>query len=160
MANDHPNYSSPNSSAPAIKPPRPRSWRRIIARTLTTLVVLGIIFTLIGLIVAVGVYAYYSQSLPSTDELAGRREAQSTKIFDRNGEPLYEVFDPNSGRRTNVSIANIPPVMKQAIIATEDPSFYTNIGVDPRGIARAVYYIVTTGRPSGGGGSTITQQLV
>jgi 1A family penicillin-binding protein len=105
-------------------------------------------------------YGYIAQTLPSPDQLANYKQAQSTKIYDRNGELLFEMFDPNAGRRTVVPISQIPPVLKQATIATEDPSFYTNPGVDVRGIARAVYYLVTTGKPTGGGGSTITQQLV
>ena len=109
---------------------------------------------------AVGVYAYFAQSLPSPESLAGYTQAQSSKIYDRNGELLFEMFDPNAGRRTSVPIEKIPLVLKQATIATEDPTFYTNLGVDPRGIARAVYYYVTTRSTAAGGGSTITQQLV
>ncbi|MGE5264898.1 MAG: transglycosylase domain-containing protein, partial [Acidobacteriota bacterium] len=110
----------------------------------------------------VGTYVYLLSTLPSAERLAGRAEAQSTKILDRNGELLYEVFDINSqsgGRRTVVPIDKIPPVLKQATIATEDPSFYSNPGVDFRGILRAVYYDVRYGRVVSGG-STITQQLV
>ena len=61
---------------------------------------------------------------------------------------------------TVVPISQIPLVLKQATIATEDPSFYTNAGVDLRGIARAAYYYLRYGKPVAGGGSTITQQLV
>ncbi len=108
---------------------------------------------------AIGAYAYFSASLPSPDRLAGNIGAQSTKIFDRNGDLLFEVFDPNGGRRTVVPIAKIPLVIKQATIATEDQSFYSNVGVDPRGILRALYYDVRY-RRAVAGGSTITQQLV
>jgi penicillin-binding protein 1C len=107
----------------------------------------------------IGAYGYFAASLPSPDHLAGNIPAQSTKIFDRNGELLFEVFDPNSGRRTVVPISRIPAVVKQATIATEDNSFYTNIGVDPRGILRAIYYDLRYQRAVAGG-STITQQLV
>lgn len=105
-------------------------------------------------------YAYFASSLPSPDRLASFTVAQSTKIFDRNGELLFEVFDPNGGRRTVVPIQRIPRVLKDATIATEDKSFYTNPGVDLRGILRAIYYNVRYGSPVAGGGSTITQQLV
>ncbi len=133
----------------------------ISGRMITTTLITAIIVAGLSVIAAIGVYTYYARGLPSPDRLAGRVEAQSTKIFDRNGELLYEVFDPNGGgRRTVVPIAKIPTVLKQATIATEDPTFYTNAGVDVRGIARAIYYLVTTGKPAGGGGSTITQQLV
>ena len=155
-----PNTLASPAPTDGMPPKPPVDWRKRIKRFAIVSFVIIDILILIGMAGVIGVYAYYSQSLPPAEQLAGRRDAQSTKIFDRNGESLYEVFDPNGGRRTNVPITSIPLVMKQAIIATEDPSFYTNIGIDPRGIARSVYYIVTTGAPTGGGGSTITQQLV
>jgi 1A family penicillin-binding protein len=114
------------------------------------------------LVGAVSTYAYFTTTLPSADQLEGRAEAQSTKIFDRNGELLYEMFDIDSasgGRRTVVPIEKIPAVLKQATIATEDPTFYSNPGVDWRGVLRAIYYDVRYGKPVVGG-STITQQLV
>jgi 1A family penicillin-binding protein len=127
---------------------------------LTIAVLIGIALTCALTVGAIGVYAYFAASLPSAERLAGRAEAQSTKIFDRNGELLYEVFDPNGGgRRTVVPIAKIPQVFKEATIATEDPSFYSNPGVDLRGILRAIYYDLRYGRLVVGG-STITQQLV
>ncbi|QIQ86674.1 transglycosylase domain-containing protein [Erythrobacter sp.] len=51
-----------------------------------------------------------------------------------------------------VEIANLPPHVPQAFMAIEDRRFYSHWGIDPRGIARAIW----TGN---GGGSTITQQL-
>lgn len=145
-------------------PPRPRARghisRATAMRALSTLAIVLIILFCIAIVGAVGLYAYFAQSLPSADLLAGRTEAQSTKIFDRNGELLYEIFDPNGGRRTVVPITQIPLALKQATIATEDPSFYTNPGVDARGVLRALYYLILTGKPVAGGGSTITQQLV
>lgn len=145
-------------SLPESKPPAPPHPSRAL-HWLTTLGTAAIVFILVLTLGAMGAYAYYSQSLPSPDGLGGQTIAQSTKIFDRNGELLYEVFDPNGGRRTVVPISKIPAAMKQAIIATEDNSFYTNIGVDPRGILRAIYYDVRYGKAVAGG-STITQQLV
>ncbi|MDE3089687.1 MAG: PBP1A family penicillin-binding protein [Chloroflexota bacterium] len=137
-----------------------RRWSEVLARVLTVVAFAGTLLTCAAVIAAASAYAIAAQALPSADRLAGRAEAQSTKIFDRNGELLYEVFDPNGGRRTVVPIAQIPTVLKQATIATEDPSFYSNLGVDPRGVLRAIYYLALTGKPVGGGGSTITQQLV
>src|SRR5206468_12750165 len=67
--------------------------------------------------------------------------------------------NPQNGRRTVVAPDEIPLVLKQATIATEDPTFYDNPGVDVQGIVRALYYFYRDGRPSVGG-STITQQVV
>ncbi len=166
-SNDRPKpAAAPGVAAP--KTPGKPLWRRIpwralrIAfwRALTISVIAAIIALCVLSVSAVAAYTYFAQSLPPPERLADYKQAQSTKIFDRSGELLFEVFDPNAGRRTVVPISQIPAVLKQATIATEDPSFYANPGVDARGIARALYYLVTTGEPSGGGGSTITQQLV
>lgn len=139
-----------------------QSFTTVLIRSMTLAGILGIIVMLLLIVGGIATYVYFMATLPSPDQLQGRAEAQSTKIRDRNGEMLYEVFDINSlsgGRRTVVPIDKIPPVLKQATIATEDPSFYSNPGVDLRGIARAIYYNARYGRIVQGG-STITQQLV
>ncbi len=82
---------------------------------------------------------------------------QTTHVVDRNGNPLHELFD--QGRRTNVKLANIPKAVIDATIATEDNSFYQNIGIDIQGVGRAVLEYVSKSTRSSGG-STITQQLV
>ena len=155
--------SSPKKNTPA-KPTPPRVTARglglAFARLATIASVTAIIVACIMIVGAISAYAYFAQALPPPERLAGYAPAQSTKIFDRNGELLFEAFDPNAGKRTVVPISRIPLVLKQATIATEDPSFYTNTGIDPRGIARAVYYYLRYGKPVAGGGSTITQQLV
>lgn len=133
---------------------------RTLARLATIIIVTAIMVACLTIVSAIGAYAYFTQTLPAPERLAGYTPAQSTKIYDRHGELLFEVFDPDAGRRTVVPIHKIPLVLKQATIATEDPSFYTNAGVDPRGIARALYYYLRYGKPVAGGGSTITQQLV
>ncbi len=153
----------PPAPPPPPPPPRRTDWRGAwgaFARNVPIMLVTASIVACLIVVGALGAYGYIAQSLPSPDRLAGLTPAQSTKIFDRNGELLFEMFDAQGGRRTLVSVARIPAVLKQATIATEDPSFYTNVGVDFRGIARAVYYYARYGKPVGGGGSTITQQLV
>lgn len=112
-----------------------------------------------GLALVGGVYAYYAKDLPSADQLATINTDQSTKIYDRHGALLYEIVDPNLGRHTIIPPDRIPLVLKQATLATEDPSFYTNPGVDWYGVARAIYYLARYQRPVSGA-STITQQLI
>ncbi len=56
-----------------------------------------------------------------------------------------------------VKMEKLPPHVPQAFLAIEDRRFYSHWGVDPRGIARAAWYNLTTDRTQGG--STITQQL-
>ncbi len=109
----------------------------------------------------VGVYAYYAQQLPPP-ELIEVRTAESfktTKIFDRTGTNLlFEVFDPRWGQRTVVPIDQIPDDLKYATIAIEDQDFYTNPGVNVRGLIRAAY-VDLTGQGFQGG-SSITTLLV
>ena len=97
----------------------------------------------------------FAFGLPSPDEVI-RREGFSTKILDRNGDPLYDIFVDE--RRTAVPIDEIPEKLKQATVAIEDKNFYHHGGFDPLGMLRGVSRIVTRGRAQGG--STLTQQLV
>lgn len=119
----------------------------------------GIIFlaTVAAVATVWGGYAFLTSDLPDPEVLVDYQLSESIKIYDRNGQLLYTVNDPTEGQRTMLSFDEIPPVMKQAIIAAEDRSFYSNPGFDLRGISRAVLGVVT-GRYAGGG-STITQQL-
>ncbi|MBK6856062.1 MAG: transglycosylase domain-containing protein [Microthrixaceae bacterium] len=62
--------------------------------------------------------------------------------------------------RVLVTYEQIPEVLKQAVIATEDKDFFEHDGVDPLGIARAAYHDIRGTSASRQGGSTITQQYV
>src|SRR5262249_44254583 len=78
-----------------------------------------------------------------------------TKVYDDNDELITEL---HVERRIFVPLAKIPMALRDAVIATEDARFYSHHGVDPTGIARAVYQNFRRGRLVEGG-STITQQL-
>jgi penicillin-binding protein 1B len=68
------------------------------------------------------------------------------------------IYPGHNEDRELVRINQVPKLLTAALIATEDRKFYTHWGIDPRGIARALYKTVTGQRIEGG--STITQQLV
>ncbi len=105
---------------------------------------------------AIGVFLVGSQ-LPV--RLSSYQAAtQSTQIYDRDGRLLYDVIDPYAGKRVPLPLEEIPGVLQQATVATEDASFYTNSGVDLRAILRAVWINLRGGEVLAGG-STITQQL-
>ncbi|MBS1253092.1 MAG: Penicillin-binding protein 2D [Anaerolineales bacterium] len=87
----------------------------------------------------------------------GRRSFQTTRIYDRRGKLLDEVY--GEGRRSWVALDEVPEALKQATIATEDQTFYRNSGVDPLAIGRAALQNFQAGTIVSGG-STITQQLV
>ena len=107
-------------------------------------------------------YSYYQSQLPRLQGLANMHVEQTTRIYDRNGALLTNLYDtgPGGGRRTPVSYNDIPKIMQDAMVAAEDHTFWTNNGVDPQGISRAAYDYVTHGNSVQGGGSTITQQLI
>jgi 1A family penicillin-binding protein len=103
-------------------------------------------------------FVWYSFQVPDPNRLVNRVVPESTKIYDRNGELLYEVF--GEAKRTLISLDEIPETARQATIAVEDQNFYEHGGIDVKGIARASFRFVINFGPSGGGGSTLTQQFV
>ena len=117
-----------------------------------------LVFAALSLVCAGGLYAWLVVDLPSLDTLYERASAPSTKILDRRGRLLVEIVDPHRGKHTPVPLDAIPLDCRQATIATEDVNFYTNPGVDPAGILRAMW-INLQGGETLSGGSTITQQL-
>lgn len=65
----------------------------------------------------------------------------------------------DDGNRTNVPLDEVPDVVVEAVLATEDRNFYEHDGINPAGIARAMFQNVKSGSVQQGG-STITQQYV
>jgi len=96
--------------------------------------------------------------IPSISDFQNREVAQSTKIYDRTGNVLlYDVHGEEE--RTSVPLDQISPYVQQATIAIEDQSFYTNSGIDPFSILRALWADLTSASYAQGA-STITQQVV
>nr|MBI5455383.1 penicillin-binding protein [Candidatus Levybacteria bacterium] len=98
----------------------------------------------------------FLNSLPNPKQLAAREIPQTTKIYDRNGTLLYQIYANEN--RTLVNLNSIPDYLKEATIAIEDKDFYKNPGVDFYAIIRASIANLS-GHPIQGG-STITQQLI
>ncbi len=112
-------------------------------------------------IISFGVYQYYSlaASLPSVEDLHEHAaQFETTRILDREGNLLYEILDPQAGRRTYVPLEEISPYMVAGIIATEDSQFYSHPGFDIWAIFRAFWQNYTQGSVVSGA-STITQQV-
>jgi len=106
-------------------------------------------------------YQYYkiASTLPNINDLRQRAsQFETTRILDRNGRVLYEILDPNAGRRTYVPLERISPYLVAATIATEDKGFYSHPGFDPFAILRAFWQNYQGGETVSGA-STITQQL-
>lgn len=134
------------------KPPGPR--RRIWP----TLIKLGLAAAFVGVAGLAGAIAWYARDLPDPNRLIDRTVAQTTKLYDRTGEHLlYEIH--GAQKRTIVPLDQIPQDVQHATLVAEDRDFYQHAGVSLRGILRAAFSHVT-GIGKGGGGSTLTQQLV
>jgi len=100
---------------------------------------------------------YIVADIPSPTKLADAQAfGLSTKIFDRNGELLYEIYTDKN--RTPVKLSDLPPYVYQASIAIEDKDFYHHFGFDASGMLRAIKNTIFKQQLQGG--STITQQLV
>ena len=134
-----------------------RQWRQPASRVklLRTLAVVAFFSVLAMVFLTMAVFAWYAKDLPRPDRVV-RREGFATKIYDRNGVLLYDVYAEQ--KRTPVKLSEVPEYLKQATIAIEDKNFYKHQGFDPTGWLRAIYNIVLRRRLQGG--STLTQQLV
>lgn len=120
----------------------------------------GFVLALIAL--GVAVYSYWSiaRTLPSVDDLSAHAsQFETTRVYDAKNNLLYQIVDPQAGRRTHVPLEKISPYLIAATIATEDQYFYSHPGFDPIGIVRAIYQNLRSGEAVSGA-STITQQLV
>jgi membrane peptidoglycan carboxypeptidase len=109
------------------------------------------------------VYRSYANGLVPIEEELARQSAGGAKIYDRNGQLLYEYVDDLEGLRRPVPLSEVSPYLIDATVATEDSSFYSNPGVNIKGLLRAAYENFFPGQPDflkGSGGSSITQQLV
>jgi membrane peptidoglycan carboxypeptidase len=123
-------------------------------------VVAGVLLVLAsGAGAAAGVWAYYTKDLPEAEEIqAVEEEFGNIFFYDSTGQTLiYEMPNP-LGDRVWLNIHDIPEAIKWAMISNEDRDFYTNPGVNVRGLGRALVGNLR-GRDVQGG-SSLTQQLV
>ncbi len=102
------------------------------------------------------VLAYRATTIPT--EVSETALQQSSNVYFSNGKTMIGTFSTGTNRQLLTS-AEIPPVLKNAVIAAEDRHFYTEGGVSPTGILRAAYEDLRGGGTLQGG-STITQQFV
>ncbi|MGB3405996.1 MAG: PBP1A family penicillin-binding protein [Jannaschia sp.] len=102
--------------------------------------------------------AYNYARIPDMATLSDGRARGSVTMLDRSGEVFAWRGDNFGGL---VTTDNVSPHLRNAVVASEDKRFYRHFGVSPRGIAGAMRTNMAAGRSpfSGGGGSTITQQV-
>ncbi len=119
------------------------SWRVLLATFATG----------VGVVVGLLAVAYATTDVPAADELA---VAEGSTIYFSDGTtPIGEIAEVN---RTIVDTTALPAYVGDAVVASEDRRFYSNSGIDPIGIARALWNNLRGGDRQGA--STLTQQYV
>ena len=125
-----------NGNTKKSKKWRPSCLTKILIGLLFVLAMIGIAF------MTFFVYKYFSiaAGLPDYSDLSSHAsQFETTRILDRNGNLLYEINDPEAGRRRYVTLENISPYLVAATIATEDKEYYNHPGFDPIAITRAMW---------------------
>lgn len=132
---------------------------RFVRRLLKTVVLLVFSVTVVPIsMLAIALAIVLFTPVPVTiPAKKAQPQIQPSKVYDANGDLIY-VF-----RKVDTNIAttgaDIPQVLKEAVISAEDRRFYTHNGVDAVGLVRALRRDIKTGEAEQGA-STITQQLV
>ncbi len=117
--------------------------------------VFGIIFLII-LDAVISLYLTFGRNLPDISNIKNLGFAETTHIYDLNGQELYQIFAKEN--RKYISLKEIDPKITNATLAIEDKNFYYHFGFDPIGIVRAqIKNFQADGIAQGA--STITQQL-
>jgi len=126
---------------------------RFVFRVLffTTLAIAGI-----AVAASFAVWRELTQDLPDAAELLDYRPPTATRVYAADGTLIGEFYVE---RRYLMPIEQVPLGVRRAFLAAEDADFYTHRGIDPQGIARAVYMNLREGEIVQGA-STITQQVV
>ena len=145
-----PSSSSEKKSAPK-QPAEQKSWFLQLFTWVVGIGVAGVasVFIIVAITMAI---AY--PNLPDISDLEDYRPKLPLRIFSAEGDLLGEFGEEH---RTLTPIAEIPDVMKNAILAIEDARFFQHGGVDYLGMVRAA--LANLGRAKSQGASTITMQV-
>ncbi len=126
-----------------------------IVRKALNLLLWGGLFGGFGAVmIAASAYLYLSPKLPPAEDYRNVRLVNPLRIYTADEKLIAEFGEV---RRDPIKYEEIPPLLIDALIASEDTRFYQHNGVDLKALARSVYGILS-GNPSGGG-STLTMQL-
>lgn len=131
------------------KAPQTKGGR--LRRAVKVLLIAGIAGVLV--MGAVFFFAYRATTIPDPNAAF---QAQTTKVYYAGGKTRIGQFATQN--RESVPLADIAQVMQDATVAAEDRSFWTNKGIDPKGIVRAAFSNAKGNATQGA--STITQQYV
>ena len=119
-------------------------------------IILGILIFIVVMAAGIGI-GFVTANMNARPDIAGEIVPQaSSQIYDSAGNEIANIHAAEN--RMPVKIEQIPTALQRAFIAIEDNRFYEHNGIDPRGLARAVYSNISK-HEIAEGGSTITQQL-
>ncbi|HWU02701.1 MAG TPA: biosynthetic peptidoglycan transglycosylase, partial [Novosphingobium sp.] len=110
---------------------------------------------LLGVITLAAIVGFQARELPDFESMKSSQNGQTILVRARDGSELF-ALGPSYGKW--MPVGQIPQVMKDAIISTEDRRFRDHIGIDPVGVVRSFFVRAKTGHWRQGG-STLTQQL-
>lgn len=119
------------------------------------IILISSVCTLFGLLFVL-VYLGAFGSIPNNKELLAVKNEEASLVFSADQKIIGKFFAEN---RTNISLRDIPVHLKNALIATEDKRFFNHKGNDVRSYFRVLFRSILLMDKSGGGGSTLTQQL-
>lgn len=108
-----------------------------------------------GLVMSLVIYWIIVPKLPPIESLRDIQLQVPLKIYTKDGKLIAEYGEK---KRAPLDIEQTPQTLINAVLAAEDDRFFEHYGVDPKGLLRAVAYLIRTGR-KGPGGSTITMQV-
>lgn len=129
--------------------PQKSFWKRFLYYSL----IIGTALFLVG----AGAIAWIIKDAPKFDETL-LKAPLSSSIYASDGETI--IAEVGTEKREEIGIEQIPDVLKDAVLATEDARFYEHRGIDVKRTLVAIFKVITTRSLESGGGSTITQQLV
>ncbi|KXY38630.1 penicillin-binding protein [Bacillus cereus] len=136
---------------PAAKKQKAKGKTSFFRKFLVSCLLLGIV----GLVAGVATFFVMIKDAPKLEK-AKLVNPLSSKIYDKDGKLIYEY---GKEKRTNIMYDQIPKLVENAFLATEDARFYEHSGVDYKGTARAAL-VSLKGDYGSQGGSTITQQVI
>jgi penicillin-binding protein 1A len=149
-----PGQMVPEAKLPKIKN-RPKKSGSLWIRFWLAVFWGGLGLIIAGLTVIFIAYAYFSQNLPSVESLKFYQPKTVTYFYSLDGQVIGEY---SHERRIVKPLSEIPLIVREAFLATEDAKFYRHGGIDPPAIIRAAYKSLFDNQLQGA--STITQQVV
>jgi penicillin-binding protein 1A len=125
-------------------------------RTLRLALLAGALLSIVGVVVVAGVVVHYAKNLPAFDSVDDYHPKLASRVYSADHRLIGEFYEE---RRIVVPYERIPKRLIQAFLSSEDGDFFDHHGLDPLGLAKAIFDKVTGRAAKLRGASTITQQL-